>query len=218
MSFSLLGDIIPMRATEFCFSIPPARSSLALLCGTHYTGAGAMEKRRTEMPPGFYPRPSPETRFFAKVNKTPGCWIWTGALHQFGYGRFKDKEKQCLSHRFSWEFFFGKIPDGLWVLHRCDNPPCVNPGHLFLGNAFDNMQDCFRKGRGRIPHGRGEKNSHAILNSQQVSEIREMRKTHYISQIAVKFGVAESTISAICRGELWSHSAPGGTGKTGAQP
>ena len=89
--------------------------------------------------------------FWEKVDKHAegGCWVWTGTRQVFGYGislRYR------LAHRVSWEIANGPIPDGLWVLHRCDNPPCVNPAHLFLGTQTENMRDMTAKGR--HPHSR----------------------------------------------------------------
>ena len=102
------------------------------------------------------PRRDPELRFWEKVDKngpihptlTTPCWIWTAFCNADGYGVFGTGAKTLISpHRFSWELHFGPIPDGLWVLHKCDNPPCVNPSHLFLGTQLDNIQDMLSKGR-----------------------------------------------------------------------
>ena len=95
--------------------------------------------------------PSREERFWAKVEKTDWCWIWTGARSQFGYGNLTTNGKQENAHRVSWEIHFGPIPDGMRVLHACDNPPCVRPFHLFLGTQKDNNRDRETKGRGNHP-------------------------------------------------------------------
>lgn len=90
----------------------------------------------------------PETRFWDFVDKTDGCWVWRGSkTNGYRYGFFKKHGKVVQSHRYSWEMSFGAIPAGLKVLHRCDNPPCVNPSHLFLGTQKDNIHDMIRKGR-----------------------------------------------------------------------
>ncbi len=81
-----------------------------------------------------------------------GCWVWIGALDTLGYGHLTIKRKLRLAHRVSWELANGSIPDGLHVLHHCDNPPCVNPSHLFLGTHLDNMRDMIAKGRSNFNH------------------------------------------------------------------
>lgn len=85
-------------------------------------------------------------KFWEKVNKTSGCWIWIGATRS-GYGAFKQNGKIYAAHRASYEFFFGVISGGKFVCHHCDNPSCINPAHLFLGTSSDNMIDCSKKGR-----------------------------------------------------------------------
>jgi hypothetical protein len=89
------------------------------------------------------------SRFMNKVEKTETCWIWKAQIQPTGYGTFWMNKKNQLSHRVSWVLFKGDIPNGLWVLHRCDNPSCVNPDHLFLGTPKDNTHDMMNKGRER---------------------------------------------------------------------
>ncbi len=103
------------------------------------------------MPTGVYQRtPKPlEERFWAKVRKSDGCWEWTGAANRQGYGRIAlgRASGPRRAHRIAWELTHGPVPDGLWVLHHCDNPPCVRPDHLWLGTRADNARDCRLKGR-----------------------------------------------------------------------
>ena len=88
-------------------------------------------------------------RFWAKVQKTDGCWLWTGGLKVAGYGGFYTdrRGRSVLAHRVAWELTNGPIPEGLDCLHTCDTPSCVRPDHLFLGTHADNMQDAARKGK-----------------------------------------------------------------------
>ena len=100
-------------------------------------------------------------RFWEKVNKhgpIPAnhpdlglCWLWTAHTADFGYGRMHIVGGPARTHRISWELHNGPIPAGMLVLHHCDNPPCVNPAHLFLGTAGDNMRDMVAKGRNWNP-------------------------------------------------------------------
>lgn len=101
----------------------------------------------------------------------------------------------------------GPIPDGLHVLHHCDNPPCVNPAHLFLGTNADNVADKTAKGRGR--GGRGEAHRNAKLTADQVREIRELAASGLTQrEIAARYGVRHTAIGKILRGERWGHLSP----------
>lgn len=113
------------------------------------------ERAKAGLPP-FFPRPRPErrrpleARFWEKVDKSGGndaCWAWAGRLDYYGYGQLDIDGKQERAHRLSWKLLVGDIPEDLWVLHKCDNPRCVNPSHLFLGDQKANVADMMAKGR-----------------------------------------------------------------------
>lgn len=86
-------------------------------------------------------------RFWSKVDKSGDCWEWVGYLNEKGYGKFRLNNKLQRAHRISYALKYGAIPEGMLVCHRCDNPKCVNPEHLFIGTTTDNARDSISKGR-----------------------------------------------------------------------
>ena len=142
-------------------------------------------------------------RFFARVQKSESCWIWTGVTRN-GYGSFFVRGVGWrYAHRISWILVNGPIPDGLCVLHRCDNRPCVNPAHLFLGTKAENTADMVSKGRGRGGVSRGESNPTSKLTETQVREIR--KETCPERETAARYGVTRANINYIKRGVTWTH-------------
>lgn len=148
-------------------------------------------------------------RFWAKVQMTLSCWEWSGSRDALGYGMFKHKGKTRRAHRISWESRYGKVPDGLLVLHHCDNPSCVNPAHLFLGTNADNNRDMVSKGRARYP---GRPGVGFKLSEVEVEQIRSrVRDGESQSAVAKHFGVNQSLVSRICSGQYWKRASGGGS-------
>ena len=142
----------------------------------------------------------PAIRFWKYVRKEKSCWLWIGRLDCKGYGRFSlTRTKTVLAHRFSYTLHVGPIPNGLCVLHHCDNPPCVNPEHLWTGTQGDNVADRDQKGRTATPG--------AKLTVIQVKEIREQfrRGLPLHNGLAKQYGVAQATICAIKLGQTWKN-------------
>lgn len=151
-------------------------------------------------------------RLIKKILLEPytGCWVFVGCRLPSGYGRIKadGERKEVLAHRASWQVHKGAIPDGMCVLHRCDNPPCINPDHLFLGTFADNYLDMVSKGRARCaseqPKTRGSKHWKAKLTETQVREIIA-RKSESRKSLASEFGTSARYISSIVCGHKWKY-------------
>ncbi len=139
----------------------------------------------------------PDTKWIPEPNT--GCWLWLGLLNPSGYGKFYIKPKYRGAHRVMWEQHNGEIPEGIFVLHRCDTPSCVNPSHLFLGTNKDNLLDASRKGR--IAH--GERAGKCKLTKEQVLKIRVDSRPN--SQIATEYGVRSNQVSRIKCEKTWRH-------------
>jgi len=131
------------------------------------------------------------------------CWIWLAAVNSKGYGVIRNEDTMWLAHRVAWVFENGPIPDGLDVLHSCDIPPCVNPGHLFLGTNMDNINDMLKKGRSP----KGSNRPNAILTEDDVREIRHAYIPYLVTQqqLADKFGVSRGSIQDIINNQTWRH-------------
>ena len=149
---------------------------------------------------GHNRRVSVDERFWTKVKKSKekdGCWEWMAFRDRHGYGRIGCSGRRIkTAHRVSWEMVCGEIPDGMFVLHRCDNPACVRPDHLFLGTQKDNMLDCAQKGR-----------YCGTLNVGDVLEIREKYANGNTShrKLGKEFCVSRGHIARIVNRKNWRH-------------
>jgi hypothetical protein len=134
------------------------------------------------------------------------CWPWQGSRHKTGYGQLSDKPNRTVlkAHRIAYEKAYGPIPEGRMICHRCDNPPCCNPAHLYAGTARDNARDSIARGRASPPPlMRGEDCGMARLKEWQAREIKNSNEPGTV--LAQKFGVAATTICAIRKGVNWRH-------------
>jgi hypothetical protein len=177
------------------------------VCHTHY-----MRLRRAGLTAiGTKARGTLEERFWRFVEKTDSCWLWTGkSVDRAGYGKLSTGGKGSphkMAHRISYELHKGEIPDGLVVMHSCDNPKCVNPEHLSVGTHKQNTHDAVAKGRMvcNLPVGgmHGRANPNAKLNDNAVRQIRA--STVKASDLAAKYGVSKTVINMVRRRETWRH-------------
>lgn len=134
-------------------------------------------------------------RFWKKVKKSKGCWNWQGALQSKGYGSFSVEGKTYLAHRIAYELTFGEIHPQMFVMHKCDNPRCVNPSHLREGTPLDNVTDMWRKGRAYV------KGTPKKLTRRLAKQIRNYHGS--LAAIARLFKVHPKTIKSIQTGKTW---------------
>lgn len=147
-------------------------------------------------------------RLFEKAIPEPntGCWIWTGAATSRGYGHMWDGTAYEKAHRLSYKLHHGPIPSGMHVCHRCDNPSCINPDHLWLGTPRANVRDCIAKGRAKRGVLFGEASPSAKLSSSDVDLIRSVPLGYGTGvALARRFGVRPKHISMIRCGKMRPH-------------
>lgn len=157
--------------------------------------------------------PKQVARFWARVDQSGECWEWIAYRNHDGYGRLvigsrtDGTRRLAMAHRVAWEIAKGPIPDELRVLHRCDNPPCCRPEHLFLGTQADNIADCRQKGRTIVGYLRGEKHGRAKLTDDQALWVRRRYADGDVTQLQLAnlLGVAEATVHRIVLGRGWRH-------------
>lgn len=148
-------------------------------------------------------------RFWNKVNiETPDkCWEWTGCRTPLGYGILMlpsidgSKRKRIFAHRYSWDIHYGSLPQELSVCHHCDNPPCINPNHLFLGTTADNLRDMALKGRSQ----QGEKHHNVKITEATIIEIRRLSEHMSMPEIAKSLGLQYLYVWHIVRRKKWKH-------------
>lgn len=154
-------------------------------------------------------------RFATKyvIDQFTGCWVWQRGLTPDGYGGFyvgsmidprgNRRRVHARAHRWAYEHYVGAIPPGHEVCHRCDNPSCVNPEHLFIGTHTDNMRDSAVKGRMKFP---GEANGRAKITRSDVAAIRAAYVGRYgqLSELARLYGLTSATVSKIVKRQTWA--------------
>ena len=166
----------------------------------------------TQRPPrnNQYHRFTIKERVEYYIEKTESCWTWKGPRNASGYGILRGRDcPSTLAHRTVYEVFVGPIPDGFCVCHHCDNPPCVNPSHLWIGTNIDNVRDMVSKNRqSRVGTNfkKGEERVQSKLVTPQVLQIRERAlagESH--RKLAQEFGISNAQVSNIRTGKSWSH-------------
>ena len=141
-------------------------------------------------------------RFWNKVKKTDGCWEWMGRVSGRGYGAYGPR----VAHRVIWEQIHGPIPSGMCICHRCDNPLCVRPSHLFIGTHSDNIKDAVIKGRVVPPDSRGEKHGRAKLSDNDVYEIRRLYSLGVKQPLIAKmWRITHWNVNSIVYRRNWRH-------------
>lgn len=140
------------------------------------------------------------------IDEKTGCWLWRARKAITTYGFKRHNGKNISATRLVYRLVHGdqSLPDNLFVLHRCDNPPCVNPDHLFVGTQLDNIRDCISKGRNVC----GAKTWNSKLTNEQVREMRQLHSRGFSGRsLSRRYGINDSAVSAIVHGRKWKHVA-----------
>jgi len=149
-------------------------------------------------------------RFWAKVSRSEGCWLWRASLSRSGYGQFAVHRRPVPAHRVASALTHGAIPENLLICHTCDNPVCVRPGHLFAGTHQDNSRDAVAKGRQSIPPRYGEAHPRAKLTAVAARAIVAYRQSGVSeASLAARYEVSRRTIYSVVKGEYWSSATEG---------
>ena len=136
------------------------------------------------------------------ISEPDNCWQWKEA-RKGEYGKYRLDGRRMGAHRVAWELTNGPVPAGMEVCHRCDNPWCVNPAHLFLGTHVDNIRDCHRKGRASKVRAYGVKHGRTKLTADDVRDIRASADLQRV--IAKRYGIHQQAVSRLQRGESWKY-------------
>jgi hypothetical protein len=170
-------------------------------------GIIAAIRRLAQSPEELIQRITESIKVFRPQSDKDECWEWCGRKDTNGYGRIHIINRSVLVHRLVWEIEKGVIPVGLCICHKCDNPPCSNPNHLFLGTQQENVIDCIQKGRGNRAF--GEKITTSKLTQSAVAQIKEsLASGEETKKVARDFGVSRITIANIRKGKVWKHVLP----------
>lgn len=146
-----------------------------------------------------------DARFWRKVEKSDGCWLWRGARNQSGYGHLKVAGEWWIAHRRAWVLAGHELPADRDLCHRCDNPACVRPNHMFVGTRADNMRDAKAKGRTAS----GERHGRSRLSAEVVRELRRVRNADGLTYKALgaRFGISPQHAHYIVTQRYWNISA-----------
>jgi len=160
-------------------------------------------------------------RFWAKVDTSGDCWIWTAGHDRAGYGRFyvAERDNNVAAHRFVYELTYGALAAELVVRHSCDTPACVNPAHLLSGTTADNNADTISRGRANPPRGdqhwsrrtganvpRGERQPHARMSADQVRDMRQRYANGAtLNELVAAFGLSKTAVHQIVHYQRWRH-------------
>lgn len=141
------------------------------------------------------------------VENESGCLNWPASTDISGYGRLWTGVREMKAHRYAYERAHGPIPEGMLVCHHCDNPPCCNPEHLFLGTNSDNMNDMYKKGRGHSSHSSGERSTNSKLTDRIIQEAKILHFFTGVTQAALAehYGISNQVLSLALRGKRWTH-------------
>lgn len=137
-----------------------------------------------------------------------GCLEWTGSRNGNGYGNARFNKRNYPAHKLVYMLLNGSISKGLYVCHKCDNPPCINPAHLFLATHAENMHDRDKKGRGKLPDNTGIKNGMAKLTPEKVREIRALHPAFSYATLSIVFNAPITTLQSALRRETWRSIPP----------